>query len=50
MAELKAYQAAIEARRQGVVAEHTECPRQLDAIGEVVHHVEALTEYCGRVR
>jgi hypothetical protein len=50
VAELKAYRAAIEARRQRVVAEHTECPRQQDAIGEAVHHVEALTEYCGRVR
>jgi site-specific DNA recombinase len=50
LAELKGYRAEIETRRQSLLTDHAACQRQLDAIGEVVQHVEALTEYCERVR
>jgi hypothetical protein len=50
LAELKGYRAEIETRRQRLLAEQAACQRQLDAIGKVVQQVDALTEYCQRVR
>ena len=50
LAELKAYRADIELRRQSLLTEHAACQRQLDAIGTAVQHVDALTDYCARVR
>ena len=49
LAELKGYRAEIEARRQGLLAEHAACRRQLEAIGMALQEVEALTAYCARV-
>jgi hypothetical protein len=48
--ELKGYRAQIEARRQSLLAEHTVCQRQVEMIGAAVQQIEALTEYCARVR
>jgi site-specific DNA recombinase len=50
LVELKAYRADIELRRQSLLTEHATCQRQLDAIGEAAQHVDALTDYCTRVR
>jgi site-specific DNA recombinase len=50
LAELKAYRADIETRRQSFLAEQTACQAKLDAIGTAVQHTDALTAYCARVR
>jgi site-specific DNA recombinase len=49
VAELKAYRAEIDARRQSLLAEHANGQAKLDAIGQAVQHVEVLTDYCKRV-
>jgi site-specific DNA recombinase len=49
MVELKGYRVEIEARRQSLLREQAEAQQQLDAIGEAVQHVEALTGYCTMV-
>jgi site-specific DNA recombinase len=49
-AELKAYRAEVNARRQSYLTEQAACQGKLDAIGQAVGQVEALTEYCRRVR
>jgi site-specific DNA recombinase len=49
LAELKAYRADIEARRQSLIEEQAACQRQLDAIRVAIQDVEALTAYCARV-
>jgi site-specific DNA recombinase len=48
--ELKVYRADIAARRQSLLAEQAERQASLEAIGEAMHHVEALVGYCVRVR
>jgi hypothetical protein len=49
LVELRGYRAEIEARCQSLLREQAEGRRQLDAIGEAVQHVEALTGYCTKV-
>jgi site-specific DNA recombinase len=49
IAELKGYRAEIEARRRSLQAEYTSGKAKLEAIGQVVQHVEVLTDYCARV-
>jgi hypothetical protein len=50
IAELKGYRGEITARRQGLLTEQRMLQAKLDTIGQAVAHVEALTEYCARVR
>jgi hypothetical protein len=50
LAELKAYRAEIDTRRQRLRAEIDERQTTLKMLGEAVAHVEALTGYCARVR
>jgi hypothetical protein len=50
LAELKAYRADIETRRQSLLAEQATCQARLDAIGTAAQHTDALTDYCARVR
>ena len=48
--ELKGYRADIAVRRQRLWAEQAHCQAKLEAIGQAVLQVEALTAYCVRVR
>jgi site-specific DNA recombinase len=50
LAELKAYRAEIDTRRQRLRAEIDERQTKLKMLGEALAHVEALTGYCARVR
>jgi site-specific DNA recombinase len=50
LAELKGYRAEIDARRRGLQAQQAEAQAKLDAIGEAMGQVEALIDYCARVR
>jgi site-specific DNA recombinase len=50
LAELKGYRAEIEGRRQSLLAEREACERRMEAIGAAVQQVEALIDYCARVR
>ena len=50
VAELKAYRADIDQRRQSLLAEQTQLQGQLEAIGHHVQQVESLIDYCARVR
>jgi site-specific DNA recombinase len=50
LAELKVYRAEIEGRRQSLLAEREACERRMEAIGAAVQQVEALIDYCARVR
>jgi site-specific DNA recombinase len=48
--ELKGYRAKIEARCQSLLTQQATCQAQLEAMGQAVRQVEALTGYCARVR
>jgi site-specific DNA recombinase len=48
--ELKGYRAELAARRQSLWAEQAHYQAKLEAIGQAVLQVEALTNYCVRVR
>lgn len=48
VAELKAYRADIDQRRQSLLAEQTQLQGQLEAIGHRVQQVESLIDYCAR--
>jgi site-specific DNA recombinase len=48
--ELKGYRAELTARRHSLGAEQARHQARLEAIGEAVLQVEALTDYCVRVR
>jgi site-specific DNA recombinase len=50
VAELKGYRAEIETRRQSLLAQQATCQAKLEAIGQAVGRVEALIDYCARVR
>ncbi len=50
LAELKAYRADIEARRQSLQAEHAGRQAKLKAIGRDVEQTKLLSDYCARVR
>jgi site-specific DNA recombinase len=50
LAELKGYRAEIEGRRQSLLAERETCAQRMEAIGAAVARVEALIDYCARVR
>jgi hypothetical protein len=50
LAELKGYRVDIEARRQGLLTEQGALQVQRDAIDMAVQQVDALKEYCARVR
>jgi chromosome segregation ATPase len=50
LAELKGYRTEIEGRRQSLLAEREACERRMEAIRAAVQQVEALIDYCARVR
>jgi hypothetical protein len=50
LAELKGYRVDIEARRQGLLTEQGALQVQRDAIDMAMQQVDALKEYCARVR
>jgi hypothetical protein len=50
LAELKGYRTEIEGRRQSLLAEREACERRMEAIRATVQQVEALIDYCTRVR
>jgi site-specific DNA recombinase len=49
LAELKAYRADIDSRRQSLLAERTACDRQREAIGLAAAQVHSLMDYCAWV-
>ncbi len=50
LAELKGYRAEIAARRESILTQRQQLQTTLDTIGQAVEHVEALIDYCERVR
>jgi hypothetical protein len=50
LAELKGYRSEILARRRGFETQRQEFQDSLERIGHAVAHVEALMDYCARVR
>jgi site-specific DNA recombinase len=48
--ELKGYRADIDGRRQSLLAEREACERRLEAVGAAVQQIQALIDYCQRVR
>lgn len=50
LAELKGYRTEIEGRRRSLLAEREACDRRVEAIRPAVQQVEALIDYCARVR
>jgi hypothetical protein len=48
--ELKGYRAEIATRRQSLLSQQALSQEKIEAIGQTVGQVEALTDYCARVR